>query len=385
MTELLTDSKKKTLRYMATPFYYYRTDILKQTIETAISEANRYGYHIHYAVKANANKEILKIIMEAGAGADCVSGGEIQAVVEAGFQAGKILFAGVGKTDAEINIALDTNIGCFNVESIPELFAINRLALTKRKTANIAFRINPEVDANTHSHITTGTSENKFGINIAQLNDAIDALQNLPALKFTGIHVHIGSQITDTAPFIALCKKVAVIRDMFTERGIALQNINFGGGLGIDYQEPDAALIPDFATYFRTFNDNFPHIEGQKIRFEPGRSIVGQCSALISRVTYVKEGIFKKFLILDAGFTDLIRPAFYGAYHKIENLDSTTGSEIYDVVGPLCESSDCFGKDVNLPLARAGTLIAIRSAGAYGEVMASRYNCRKLPRAILDQ
>jgi diaminopimelate decarboxylase len=383
MATFFTANAIESFRNIPTPFYYYNTELLKQTLQTVTGEASRYGYNIHYAVKANANPEILKIIQASGVGADCVSGGEIEAALRAGFPAGKIVFAGVGKADWEINLGLDNNIFCFNAESIPELEVINELASAKGKTARIALRINPEVDANTHSHITTGMRENKFGINLDQLDTVLDRLKSLRSLKLTGIHFHIGSQITDTDPFILLCKKVAQINNDLERRGISLENINFGGGLGIDYQAPDKRPVPDFKTYFESFHRHFPIKAGQQVHFEPGRSITGQCGALISKVLYVKEGSFKKFVILDAGFTELIRPALYGAYHKIENLTSAEPEDTYDVVGPICESSDCFGKNISLNSARRGDIIAIRSAGAYGEIMASQYNCRKLPEAIL--
>jgi diaminopimelate decarboxylase len=383
MNNFFSDKLIQRLKTIPTPFYLYDAALLKQTLTTAASEAGKYGYHLHYAVKANANQQILTIIRENGFGADCVSGGEIEAAINAGFPASKIVFAGVGKADWEINLGLDKNIFCFNAESIPELEVINELAAAKGKTAQIALRINPEVDAHTHSHITTGTAENKFGINLDQLDGVVDKLQTLKSLRLIGAHFHIGSQITETEPFKLLCKKVADIQNNFEKRGIFLENINFGGGLGIDYNNPDENPVPDFKTYFETFNKNFPVKKGQQVHFEPGRSIVGQCGTLIAGVLYVKEGSFKKFAVLDAGFTELIRPALYDAYHKIENLTSDGAEETYDVVGPICESSDCFGKAVKLNKARRGDLFALRSAGAYGEIMASQYNCRKLPKAII--
>jgi diaminopimelate decarboxylase len=369
---------------LQTPFYYYDTDVLKQTLQTVTTEAGKYDYHIHYAVKANSNPRILSIIQKAGLGVDCVSGGEIRAALEAGFSAEKIVFAGVGKADWEINLGLDNDIFCFNAESIPELEVINELAGLKGKTARIALRINPEVDAHTHHHITTGTKENKFGINLDQLDKVLDKLTTLSSLKLIGLHFHIGSQLTDLKPFKALCKRVEELQQQLAQRGISLENINFGGGLGIDYEHPDDQLIPDFEAYFAIFHKHFPVLPGQQIHFEPGRSIVGQCGALISKVLYVKEGSFKKFAVLDAGFTELIRPALYDAYHKIENLSSDEAEEVYDVVGPICESSDCFAKAIALNKARRGDIFALRSAGAYGEIMASQYNCRKLPESYFS-
>jgi diaminopimelate decarboxylase len=372
------------LKEIQTPFYYYDTDLLRSTINAAQNAAGKYNYHIHYAVKANANPRILSIIRESGLGADCVSGGEIQAALDAGFPVGKIVFAGVGKADWEINSGLDASIFCFNVESVPELEVINDLAKAKNKIASVALRINPEVNAHTHHHITTGIKENKFGINLDQLDKVLDKLEELPSVKLIGLHFHIGSQLTDLEPFRVLCSRVIDIQEQLAKRKIRLDHINFGGGLGIDYEHPDRNLIPDFERYFATFHKYFPAYPGQQIHFEPGRSIVGQSGSLISKVLYVKEGSVKNFVILDAGFTELIRPAFYEAYHKIENLFSKDLEEPYDVVGPICESSDCFAKQTVLNKTHRGDLIAIRSAGAYGEIMASQYNCRKLPRSYFS-
>ena len=369
---------------LATPFYYYDVDVLNQTLQSLAKEAGKYNYHLHYAVKANANPRILSLIGKQGLGADCVSGGEIRAALNAGFPAGKIVFAGVGKADWEINLALDNDIFCFNVESVPELEVINELAKNKGKSAQVALRINPEIDAHTHQHITTGTKEDKFGINLSQLEKVLDKLTGLEALRFIGIHFHIGSQITDLKPFQKLCNRTLEIQKQFAKRGIKIEHINFGGGLGIDYENPDEHLIPDFKTYFEVFHTFFPAESCQQIHFEPGRSIVGQFGSLISKVLYVKEGSCKKFVILDAGFTELIRPAFYGAYHQIENRSSQAPEEIYDVVGPICESSDCFAKAIRLNKTERGDLIVLRSAGAYGEIMASQYNCRKLPDAYFS-
>ena len=373
-----------SFKSLITPFYYYDTEILNNTLQTLVKEAGKYNYHIHYAVKANANPRILSIINSYGLGADCVSGGEIQAALDAGFPPEKIVFAGVGKADWEINLGLENDIFCFNAESIPELEVINEFAKIKGKCAQVALRMNPEVDAHTHHHITTGTKEDKFGINISQSDEVIHKLNTLDAIKLIGIHFHIGSQITDLIPFQKLCMRCLEIQEKLKKHGIRIEHINFGGGLGINYENPDQNLIPDFKTYFELFHSNFPAESYQQIHFEPGRSIVGQCGALISKVLYVKNGSFKKFVVLDAGFTDLIRPALYGAHHKIENLSSDGQEEIYDVVGPICESSDCFAKDIRLNKTERGDLLALRSAGAYGEIMAMQYNCRKLPIAYFS-
>lgn len=367
-----------------TPFYYYNMELLKKTLENVTMEACKKDFHIHYAVKANANPRILSTIAQFGLGADCVSGGEIQAALNAGFPNNKIVFAGVGKADWEINLGLDNHIFCFNVESAAELEVLNDLAEAKHVVADIALRINPEIDAHTHAKITTGMKENKFGINLSQLGDVIKLTENLHNVNLIGIHYHIGSQITDMAAFRNLVIRVNEIQDELEARGIIVANLNFGGGLGISYEHPNHLATPAFDDYFSVFNKLLERRPGQKIHFEPGRSIVAQCGSLISKVLYVKEGETKKFCILDAGFTDLIRPAMYGAYHRIENISSDDIINIYDVVGPICESSDVFGTNIELNKTRRGDIVAIRSAGAYGEIMASQYNCRKLPQAYFS-
>lgn len=373
--------KFKTLQ---TPFYYYDVELLQRTLEVVKEEAGKYDYHVHYAVKANANPRILHIIAASGLGADCVSGGEIQASLDAGFPADKIVFAGVGKADWEINLGLDNDIFCFNVESAAELEVINELAAAKGKIAAVALRVNPEVDANTHAKITTGMKENKFGINLGQLNGVIDELVDMDHVKLIGLHFHIGSQITDMSSFQNLAIRCNEIQDDLEARGLTVENLNFGGGLGIDYYHPNHLPVAAFDNYFAVIHNLLQLRPGQKVHFEPGRSVVGQCGNLISKVLYVKRGETKNFAILDAGFTELIRPAMYDSYHRIENLTSEGEIEVYDVVGPICESSDVFGKDVELNTARRGDLIAFRSAGAYGEIMASQYNCRKLPQSYFS-
>ena len=369
---------------LKTPFYYYNVTLLRETLHVVNAEIAKYGYHQHYAIKANANPHILRIIAECGFGADCVSGGEVQAALDAGFPASKIVFAGVGKADWEINLGLDNEIACFNVESIAELQVINELAISKNKMATIALRVNPNVDAHTHAKITTGLQENKFGINIGMLPQVFEELAELKNIRFKGIHFHIGSQITDMSAFRDLCIRFNDLQDNLEANGITLENVNFGGGLGIDYHHPNHIPIPDFETYFAAFHKLINQRTGQQIHFELGRSIVAQCGSLISKVLYVKEGEVKKFAILDAGFTELIRPAMYDAYHHMENISNNESMDTYDVVGPICESSDVFGKDIKLNKVRRNDLIAFRSAGAYGEVMASQYNCRSLPKAYFS-
>ena len=366
---------------LQTPFYFYDMDVLNNTLDMVADIANKHDYKVHYAVKANANPRILSTIASKGLGADCVSGGEVQAALDAGFPAKRIVFAGVGKADWEINLGIDNDIFCFNVESLAELRVINELAAAKGKVASVALRVNPEVDAHTHAKITTGMKENKFGINLGQLMGVITELTSMENVKFIGVHFHIGSQITDMSAFQNLVIRFNEIQEQLNSKGIQIDNINFGGGLGIDYYHPNHIPIPAFQQFFEVFNKLLKLKPGQQVHFEPGRSIVGQCGNLISKVLYVKEGEAKKFAILDAGFTELIRPAMYDAYHRMENITSEEETSVYDVVGPICESSDVFGKDIELNAVKRGDLFAFRSAGAYGEVMASQYNCRTLPKA----
>ena len=369
-----------------TPFYYYDIELLEDTLNNINDCTKGLPFYVHYAVKANANDHILRTINTAGLGIDCVSGGEVAAAINAGFDSKKIVFAGVGKTDREISLALDANILCFNVESIPELEAINELAQQKGKIADVAFRINPNVDAHTHKYITTGLSENKFGINLEQLPDVLKLASTLKNINVVGLHFHIGSQITILEPFKVLCDKINALQKEVNEMGFKLKIINVGGGLGVDYENPDKNPIPDFKAYFEVFKNNLVLQEGQEVHFELGRAIVAQCGSLITQVTYVKKGTAKQFVITDAGMTDLIRPALYQAHHNIENITATTETtEMYDVVGPICESSDCFGENETLPTTKRGDLLALRTAGAYGEIMASRYNLRDLPTAVYSK
>ena len=369
-----------------TPFYYYDTTLLRQTLKTINEEAGKHpGFEVHYAVKANANPKVLGIICQAGLGADCVSGGEIHAAINAGFPASKIVYAGVGKSDWEINLGLEKGIFCFNVESIPELEIINELAEKMGKTAQVCFRINPNVGAHTHANITTGLAENKFGIAMEDMESVIEEALQMKNIKFLGLHFHIGSQILDMGDFEALCNRINELQDQLESHHIVVKNINVGGGLGIDYNHPNRVPVPDFKAYFDTYAKHLKLREGQKLHFELGRAVVGQMGSLITKVLYVKQGTAKQFAIVDAGMTDLIRPALYQAYHKIENISSDEPEETYDVVGPICESSDVFAKAIDINKAHRGDLIALRSAGAYGEIMASQYNCRQLPKGYITE
>ena len=370
-----------------TPFYYYDTELLRQTLEQ-IRLCTDPHMHVHYAVKACANPKVLAIIAQEGFGADCVSGGEIHAALNAGFPAEKIVYAGVGKSDWEIELGLDANIFAFNVESVPELEIINQLAIKNNKKARVAFRINPNVGAHTHANITTGLAENKFGIDMQDMENVISMTSKMEGVEFIGLHFHIGSQILDMEDFVALSHRINEIQDRLEKAGIpTISNINVGGGLGIDYKLPDTNSIPDFQSYFSTYRKHLNMRPGQQLHFELGRAIVAQCGTLISRVLYIKSNPIKNFCIVDAGMTDLIRPALYGSYHHIENLTAEDDKDYvtYDVVGPICESSDVFIKNYGMPRSRRGDLIAFRSAGAYGEIMASSYNCRTLPQGYTTE
>ena len=365
-----------------TPFYYYDMALLDATLQ----EINKYlkpNYHIHYAVKACTNPDVLQHIAKAGFGCDCVSGGEIEACLNAGISAKDIVFAGVGKSDWEIELGLQAGIGFFNVESIPELELINEMAQERNTVAHVSFRINPNVGAHTHANITTGLAENKFGIDMVDMVEVIRMAQQMSHIEFMGLHFHIGSQLLVMDDFIALCHRINELQDKLEAEGINVPNINVGGGLGIDYQDPDANPIPNFKAYFEAYNDNLQLREGQHLHFELGRAVVGQCGSLISKVLFVKKNPIKQFAIVDAGMTDLIRPALYDAYHLVQNITSPENEcEKYDVVGPICESSDVFGCDEKLPVSHRGDIFALRSAGAYGESMASQYNMRRLPQGI---
>ena len=369
-----------------TPFYYYDTDLLRATLRAIQTETKKHeGFQVHYAIKANANPKVLNMIAQSGLGADCVSGGEIKACLAAGFPAHKIVYAGVGKADWEINLGLDKNIFCFNVESVAELEIINELAIHHGKKARIALRINPDIGAHTHSKITTGLAENKFGIAMCDMESVIEICRGMSNVEFVGLHFHIGSQILNMGDFAALCNRINDLQKQLEQSNIHVKDINVGGGLGIEYTHPNRVPIPDFKGYFDTYARLLKLRPGQALHFELGRSVVAQCGTLVTRTLYVKQGATKQFAIVDAGMSDLIRPALYQAFHKIENISSDGPFETYDVVGPICESSDVFGKSVDMNLTRRGDLVAIRSAGAYGEAMASHYNCRKLPKGYITE
>lgn len=383
------------LSRLDTPFYYYDMDVLRETLRVLRDETSDPRWHVHYAVKACATDAVMRTIAQSGLGADCVSGGEVKAAVEAGFPASQIVFAGVAKSDSEIRYALQQGIFCFNVESMEELEVISQMASTMGTVAQVCLRVNPNVDAHTHDKITTGLSENKFGIPMRFLPEAVQRCYSLPAVRFLGLHFHIGSQITDMTPFEQLSRRVNELVEQVEQLACTdadgqpvratVQHINVGGGLGILYEHPNHFPIPNFKAYFATWREHIRLRPDQHLHFELGRSIVAQCGNLITKVLYVKHGENKQFAIVDAGMTDLIRPALYGAFHRVENISHPDNEEqSYDIVGPICESSDVFVEGYRIAVVRRGDLLAMRSAGAYGEIMASQYNLRRLPGHVIS-
>ncbi len=367
---------------LKTPFYFYDVELLKKTLATCKKEMDRYGYHAHYALKANNNEKVLKIIREAGFGADCVSGNEVLHAIKNGFAPQQIVYSGVGKTDEEINHAIAHNIFCINCESVQELEVVNELAAKAVKTVNISIRLNPDIDPHTHEYITTGLEENKFGISEWEFDRMVERLQALKNIRLIALHAHVGSQITDMPVFERLCERINELQQKLADKGIVVDHLNMGGGLGVNYQDPDGQPIADFATYFAIFHKHLKLRPGQTLHFEPGRPIIAQCASVITRVLYVKNGQKKNFVVVDAGMTDLLRPALYQAQHAIHQLSSDKMPQAYDVVGPICESADSFGKNIILPQTSRGDLIALRTAGAYGQTMSMRYNLRDLPLAV---
>lgn len=375
-------SATEAFEAIETPFYYYDMELLGRTLDELNLQRAKYGYVAHYAVKANDDPRILEAVRAAGLGVDCVSGGEVALALQAGFSPDKIVFAGVGKTDREIRLALEAGIGCFNCESIPEIEVIDDLAGSLGRRARIAVRVNPDIDAHTHKYISTGLEDNKFGISTWAFDSLATVLGRLQNTDFLGLHVHVGSQITDMGVFELEGRRTLELLGWWRDRGFSINYLNVGGGLGVDYDDPDANPVPQFAGWMESIHRNLPLSGEQTLHFEPGRSIVAQCGSLISRVVFVKEGRTRKFAILDAGMNDLIRPALYGAHHKVQNLSSAGEETIYDVVGPVCESADIWGIDLPLPETLRGDLMAIRSAGAYGQVMAMDYNRRPRAKAV---
>lgn len=379
---MLDNFQTQQIGQQQTPFYFYDMELLERTAQSLKIAAEAHHVKVHYALKANSNFPVLKLLAAKGFGVDCVSGQEIERALAAGFMPEDIVFAGVGKTDDEIRYALKTGISCFNCESLHELMVIDEIAEALQKTAPAALRINPDFNANTHEKITTGRRFDKFGIAIEETDEAIAMLGKLQNVVFKGLHFHIGSQITDMEVFAGLGMEVSKIQQKFIKQGLFPEIINLGGGLGIDYENPDINPVPDFEHYLSNLTSGLQRFEGQQIFIEPGRSLVAHCGTLISKVLYLKKSGDQEYLIIDAGMNDLIRPALYGAKHHIQNLKTGLSRKFYNVAGPICESSDIFGKNVLLAEADRGDYLAIRSAGAYGEVMASAYNLRRKTQAV---
>lgn len=367
------------LNYMQnTPYYFYDLELLNRTlneIELSIKESN---YKVHYAIKANNNKKIVSFIARRNFGADCVSAGEIELALDCGFNANNIVFAGVGKTDAEIEYALINEIGILHCEGLEEIQVINEIAEKLNKRPNIALRLNPDVNAETHEKISTGTYENKFGFSPEEFAELTQIHQTLSNINIVGLHFHIGSQITNMRVFESLALRINELIPVYEKYFGTINYLNVGGGLGIDYENPDLNPIADFKNYFNAYRQNLN--VNIPVHFELGRSIVAQCGSLRTKVLFIKKSSQKLFAVVDAGMTELLRPAMYNAYHKIEKLNNQLGisdSEKYDVVGPLCESSDFFGKNVSLPALKRGDVLTIRSCGAYAESMSLNYNGRQ--------
>lgn len=386
---MLTIPDFASFKNVATPFYYYDIDLFSETVRKVAALSEKTGIKVHYSLKANSDRRLNDILSAAGIGTDCVSGDEIDFAVSCGYDPKNIFFAGVGKTDREIVQAFQVGIGAFVVESLEEIEIIGDIAKRIGRKADVSLRINPNIDPHTHHYITTGLYEDKFGISERSYDEAVALLRSYDNLDFFGLQFHIGSQITDVEDVIALeCEKVNDIVSRFENYGITVNNIDLGGGLGVDYDDPDGHPVADFDAWFGTIEKHLKHRPDQTVHVEPGRSIVAQCGSLITSVLYVKKGENKRFLMVDAGMNDLIRPALYGAYHKIENLSAhyedagKRDTRVYDVVGPVCESADTFGKERALAKSHRGDLIAIRSAGAYGQVMASHYNMRPIAPAV---
>ena len=379
---------------VGTPCYVYSEGTIRHHYEGLTKALSGLNHRICYAMKANSNLAILRLIHNLGGAFDLVSGGEIERVLAAGGTIHKSVFAGVGKSEAEINLALEHGIYSFHVESEPELERINRLAGEKGVTAPVALRINPDVDAQTHAKITTGKSDNKFGIPYDHALDAYSYARGLENLKIIGVQMHIGSQITKIDPFVAATKRMLPLVRKLKEK-YALEYFSIGGGIGIIYEPALASGTPDWweedgaelLTPTRYGEALVPLLQelDLEIFIEPGRFMTGNAGALLTKVEYVKTGKGKKFVIVDAAMNDLARPSMYDAYHEIVPLtrEAEAATITADVVGPVCESGDCFAKGRTLPEVREGDTLAILSAGAYGFVMAGRYNTRPLPPEVL--
>lgn len=369
---------------VGTPFYCYSTATLLRHFRLFDEALNGIDHLVCYAMKAASNQAILKTLAQAGAGMDVVSGGEYARAIAAGVPGDKIVFSGVGKTADEIRAALTGGIRQFNVESEPEMEVINAVALELGKVAPITVRVNPDVDAKTHAKIATGKSENKFGIPIARAREVYARAAALPGLKVVGIDVHIGSQLTDLEPFRQAYRKVADLTESLREDGHEIIRLDLGGGLGIPYtRSNEAPPLP--VEYGAMIKEELGHL-GCEIEIEPGRLIAGNAGIMVSKVIYVKSGEGRDFLILDGAMNDLLRPAMYEAHHDIVPVvepEAGVEQQPYDIVGPVCETGDTFAKERMMTPLAPDDLVAFRSAGAYGAVMASEYNTRPLIPEVL--
>ncbi len=360
---------------LSTPFYYYDLDILEKNLLNLKNTLKPFN-KVHFSVKSNTNPRILSVIKNFNLGIDAVSANEIKHCINLGFNPKDIVFAGVGKSDEEIEYGIINNISYFNVESLQEIEVIDSISKKFSKKTTVSIRINPNIKSETHKKIQTGSSDDKFGIDLNDISH-IPKLRKLENINITGLHFHIGSQIINLKPFHDLCKISNEILNYLRENDIKIKNINVGGGLGIDYEYPENNLLSNFKEFINLFNNEIRLDKNQSIHFELGRSIVGQCGFLISKILYSKKSYDKNFLILDSGMNNLIRPALYNSKHKISNLTSKNSDHLnYDVAGPICESSDTFAKDYRLVKSIRGDLIAIHSCGAYAESMSSNYNLR---------
>jgi diaminopimelate decarboxylase len=373
-------------RSVGTPFYVYSAATLRRHYQVFDEALAGMDHLICYAMKANSNLAVVKLMGDLGAGADVVSGGEYRRALAAGIPGDRIVFSGVGKTRDEMRLALENGIRQFNVESEPELLALNEVAMSMDTVVPVTIRVNPDVDAKTHAKIATGKSENKFGIPIARAREVYAEIRGLPGVKAVGIDVHIGSQLTDLAPFRAAYEKVADLTHALREDGHEIIRLDLGGGLGIPYETSNQAP-PLPLEYGQVIRETVGDL-GCEIEIEPGRLIAGNAGLMVSSVIYLKHGEGRDFLILDSAMNDLVRPSMYDAHHDIVPvIEAAPGVEQapHDIVGPVCETGDTFAKQRNLPPLGAGDLVAFRSAGAYGAVMASEYNSRPLiPEVLVD-
>ena len=366
-----------------TPFYLYDIELLNQTLESLMSIANKYNYKIHYAIKANYDARLLQIIRKHGVGIDCASGNEVRCAIEAGFDPKTIVYAGVGKRDKEIRYAIEQDILAINCESIEEIELVNQFAAEASKVVNIALRVNPDIDPKTNHCIDTGQADSKFGISYEEILSEVESIRALKNIEVIGMHIHIGSQIRELHVFENMCNKVNVIVDNLTKLGFEIEFVDVGGGLGINYDMPENEPIPNFASVFAIIKQHLK-VGNRGVHFEFGRSIVAQCGELITKVLYNKTtATGRRLVIVDGSMTELIRPALYGSYHNIENITSESEQRLkYTIVGTACESTDVFDENISLPLTKRGDLLTIKSAGAYGMSMASRYNQHDLPAAV---